>query len=391
MLFDRRTLLISAAAAAPSAVLAAPGFNRIGPGPQLPRVNEALDAVLKQTGVPALGFAAVGPGGLIAMDVAGRRRLNVEDYVTTDDTWHIGSNTKAMTAALYARLVEQGRAKWGATLTDLFPGVAVDPAWKTIKIEDLLAHRSGVSDSGLIDQGWLIRAHTDTRPVPEQRAEFASRLLGHAPTGKAGAFEYANSNYILAGAAIERLVKTDWETAMATEVFGPLKMASAAFGAPTGPEPWGHDPGPNGTFNPVDPLHEIADNPPIFGPAGRVHLSLADYARFARVFLTGGGGWISPQSLAKLARPWDGSKEGYALGWQYYDSRGWADGPVLAHEGSNTLWRTMALIAPAKPVAYLLVTNCGGDAGQQAVQLMAARLLAQQVGPTDTGAETPKG
>ena len=387
MNLDRRTLLISAAAGTLSATGAAAQFNRIGPGPQLPRVNEALDAVLKQTGVPALGFAAVGPGGLLGLDVAGRRRLNVEDYVTIGDSWHIGSNTKAMTAALYARLVEQGRARWGATLLDLFAGVTANPAWATIKIEDLLAHRSGISDNGLIDQSWLIRAHTDARAVVEQRAEFASRLLGHAPTGKAGEFEYANSNYILAGAAIERLLKTDWETAMITEVFSPLKMASAAFGAPTGPQPWGHDPGPNGSFTPVDPLHEIADNPPVFGPAGRVHLSLADYAKFAQVFLTGGGGWLSPPSLAKLARPWDGSKEGYALGWQYYDERGWAGGPVLAHEGSNTLWRTMALIAPAKPVAYIIVTNCGGDAGQQAVQLMAARLIAQQVGTPDPGAD----
>ncbi|MFV4649304.1 hypothetical protein ACNJUT_22175, partial [Mycobacterium tuberculosis] len=106
-----------------------------------------------------------------------------------------------------------------------------------------------------------------------------------------------------------------------------------------------------------------------------VHLSLTDYAKFARVFLTDGGGWLNPQSLAKLARPWDGSKEGYALGWQLYAYRSWGNGPVLAHEGSNTLWRTMALVAPAKPIAYLLVTNCGGDAGQRAVQLMAARLI----------------
>ncbi|MFX8082990.1 hypothetical protein ABTK87_20040, partial [Acinetobacter baumannii] len=78
--------------------------------------------------------------------------------------------------------------------------------------------RSAISDTGLIDQGWLIKAHTDTRPVAEQRADFAARLLGHAPTGKPGTYEYANSNYILAGAAIERLVRTDWETAMAAEV-----------------------------------------------------------------------------------------------------------------------------------------------------------------------------
>ena len=390
MPLDRRTLLtLAAGSAIPGLARAAPGFNHLGAPPALPKVSEALDAVLKQTGVPALGYAAVGPGGLFAIDVAGRRRQNVDDYVTASDSWHIGSNTKAMTAALYARLVEQGRARWGAKLPDLFAGLTLDPTWTSVKIEDLLAHRSGISDNGLIDQGWLIKAHNDTRPVAEQRTEFATRLLSHAPTGKFGEFEYANANYILAGAAIERIVKTDWETAMASEVFGPLQMGSAAFGAPTGSAPWGHDPGPNDTLTPVDPLHDVADNPPIFGPAGRVHLNLTDYAKFAQVFLNGGGGWISPASLAKLARPWDNAKEGYALGWQYYDNRGWANGPVLAHEGSNTLWRTMALIAPARPVAFLLVTNCGGEAGQRAVQLMAARLIAQQITPED--AAPPKG
>ncbi len=387
MHLDRRTLLAMTASLMPASLTPAStlaqGFNHMGARPALPHVSEALDQVLKQTGVPALGYAAVNAGGLLALDVAGRRRADVDDYVTSDDSWHIGSNTKAMTAALYARLVEQLKANWGATLNDLFPDAAdANPAWATVKIEDVLAHRSGVSDNGLIDQAWLIKAHADNRPVIQQRADFAARLLRNTPTGKAGAFEYANSNYILAGAAMERILKTDWESAMAAEVFGPLHMTSAAFGAPTGPNPWGHEPGPNGALTPVDPLHDVADNPPVFGPAGRVHLSLADYAKFARVFLTDGGDWLKPESLARLARPWDG-KEGYALGWQYYENRGWANGPVLAHEGSNTLWRTLALIAPARPAAYLLVTNCGGDAGQRAVQLMAARLIAQQVDPGD--------
>jgi CubicO group peptidase (beta-lactamase class C family) len=377
---DRRSLLLMAAALPGGA--AAQGFNHIGPRPALPKVSEALDSVIKQTGVPALGYAAVGPAGVIALDEAGRRRNTVDDYVTLEDPWHIGSNTKAMTAALYARLVEQGKASWGATLKDLFADGQADPAWATVKIEDLLAHRSGISDNGLIDQGWLIKAHADTRPVLVQRAEFAHRVLTHPPTGKYGEFEYANSNYILAGAAIERIYQDSWEVAMGAEVFGPLMMASAGFGAPTGAAPWGHEPGANGSLTAIDPLHDVADNPPVFGPAGRVHVSLGDYSKFVRVFLTGGGGWLAPGSLAKLARPWAG-EEGYALGWQYYANKGWADGPVLAHEGSNTLWRTMTLIAPAKPLAYILVTNCGGDDGQRAVQLLAARLIAQQVDPDD--------
>lgn len=366
-MFDRRTFILSGASS----------FTHIGKPPALPQVSKALGNILIQTGVPALGYAVVSPAGLVALEVAGRRRLGVEEFVTPDDLWHIGSNTKAMTAALYARLTERGAAQWGAKLPALFPDLSFDPAWKDIKIEDLLAHRSGVSDQGLIDAGFLIKAHADARPVTVQRTELAARVFKAPPNGKPGAFEYSNANYIIAGAAIERIVKTDWETAMASEVFGPLGMTSAAFGAPTGPNPWGHEAGTGNSLTPVPPS-EISDNPAVFGPAGRVHLSLADYARFARVFLTDGAGWINASSLAKLARPWDGSKAGYALGWELYDYRAWAAGPVLAHEGSNTLWRAAALIGPAKPLALLLVTNAGGESGTRAVQLMAARLIAQQ-------------
>lgn len=368
-MFDRRTFLLAGASS----------FTHIGAPPALPSTSKALGDILVQTGAPAMGYAVVGPNGLIGMEAAGRRRLGVEDFVTTDDLWHIGSNTKAMTAALYARLTERGAVQWGASVPALFPDLQIDPAWKDVKIEDLLAHRSGVSDQGLIDASYLIKAHADTRPVTVQRTELAQRVFKAAPAVKPGTFEYANANYIIAGAAIERALKTDWESAMAVEVFAPLHMASAAFGAPTGANPWGHEAGANNALTPVDPSG-VSDNPPVFGPAGRVHLSLSDYARFARVFLTGGAGWIGPSSLAKLARPWDGTKAGYALGWELYDYRAWAEGPVLAHEGSNTLWRAAALISPAKPLAILLVTNAGGEPGQRAVQLMAARLIAQQSG-----------
>ena len=366
-MFDRRTFILAGAS----------GFTHIGAPPTLPSTSKALGDILVQTGVPALGYAVVGPNGLIGLEAAGRRRLGVEEFVTTDDLWHIGSNTKAMTAALYARLTERGAAQWGETIPTLFPDLTLDPAWKTVRIEDLLAHRSGVSDQGLIDASYLIKAHADTRPVTIQRTELAQRVFKASPAVKPGTFEYANANYIIAGAAIERIVKADWESAMAVEVFAPLHMASAAFGAPTGPNPWGHEAGANNTLTPVDP-NAVSDNPPVFGPAGRVHLSLSDYAKFARVFLTGGAGWINTSSLAKLAKPWDGTQAGYALGWELYDYRAWAEGPVLAHEGSNTLWRAAALIGPARPMAFLLVTNAGGEAGQRAVQLMAARLIADQ-------------
>jgi CubicO group peptidase (beta-lactamase class C family) len=355
MILDRRSFALTSLAALPQL------FGR-RPKP-VPTAPGSLTELLEQSGAPALGYAVIDSSGVKALEVGGRRRSDAPQPVTRDDQWHIGSNTKAMTAALYGKLVEQGRAAWGGKVPALFPDFTVEPAWTNTSIEDLLAHRAGVSDKGLIDADWLDRARADKRPVAEQRTAFARQLLAKPPSGTPGNFEYANANYILAGAAIERIARTDWETAITAGLFTPLQMTSAGFGAPTGAQPWGHAVGATGAFIPMDPAG-VADNPPIFGPAGRVHVSLADYAKFAGVFLNAGGGYLKPENLAHLVRPWGAVPDGYALGWQTYAERAWAAGPVLAHEGSNTLWHAVALIGPERPLAVLTV--CNADAGQAA-------------------------
>ena len=116
----------------------------------------------------------------------------------------------------------------------------------------------------------------------------------------------------------------------------------------------------------------------MLAPGGQVHVSLPDYVKFVSLFLTGGGGHLSADSLGKLGRPQDSMPEGDGLGWRVTVLRAWAKGPVLAHEGSNTLWRASVNVAPALPLAIIVVTNSGGEPGARAVQMMSARLISDQ-------------
>ena len=341
-------------------------------------MSQAVQGVLDTSGVPALGYVVIGPKGVTAMEVAGRRRVNSPDLVTADDVWHLGSNTEAMTAVLYAKLVERGNAVWGANVTTLFPEFKADPAWADATIEEFLSHRAGVSDVGLIDEGWLIRTSHDKRPVTEQRTELMQRILGRPPAGKRLEYEYSNADYVIVGAAIERITQMSWENAITANLFLPLNLNSAGFGAPTGDEPWGHEIAGNGDFDPIDPQTGVSDNPIIMAPGGQVHISLPDYAKFIQIFLNNGAGYLSQASLMKLCRPQDALPEGDGLGWRVELLRAWAKGPVLAHEGSNTLWRASAQVAPARPLAIVVVTNAGGEPGARAVQMMSARLIGDQ-------------
>jgi CubicO group peptidase (beta-lactamase class C family) len=367
-MLDRRTLILAGAST----------FAHIGKTVVTPTVSQMVQGVLDTTDVPAIGYAVVGAKGVISTEVAGKRRSDAPDLVTPDDAWHIGSNTEAMTAALYAKLVEQGRAVWGANVATLFPDVKADPAWADATVEEFLSHRAGVSDAGLIDEGWLIRTNHDTRPLPQQRLEMAERVLGRPPTGARLQYEYSNIDYVIVAAAIERITQMSWENAITANVFLPLNMNGAGFGAPVGDEPWGHAIAGNDEPDPADPTKGAADNPPVLAPGGQVHVSLPDYAKFVQVFLNDGGGYLSPASLQRLARPQDALPEGDGLGWRVTLLRAWARGPVLAHEGSNTLWRASVQVAPARPLAILVVTNIGGEPGARAVQMMASRLIADQ-------------
>lgn len=346
---DRRAFLLTTAGAA----LAAPVVART---PEA-ALQDRLEQLRADAAIPALGGALVTPDGLAWQGVSGLRRADGETVVTHADRWQLGSNTKAMTAALYARLVEQGRAAWGAGLSQLFADLDLDPAWDGVSIEHLLSHRAGIQDS-VVMPDWMLFAWGDP-DVRILRNRLARDVLGAAP-GEVGGFSYSNAGYILAGAAIERITGEPWEDTMRREVFEPLGMASAGFGAPLGDNAWGHR---HTTLQPRDPTAPIADNPAALGPAGTVHASLEDYARFLRVFLTGGGGWLSPESLDILTRPAAGPPPAYAAGWRIVASATWAGSrPALIHDGSNTFWLARALVTPGRNAAVICVANAAEPA-----------------------------
>ena len=329
----------------------------------------ALDQTTMMVGAPpATAAALVTRDGLEWSGVRGVRRHGQVEAATLDDRWHLGSNTKAMTAAVWARLVEQGRARWDMPLSEAFPDTAVHEAFVALTVEDLLRHKAGLTDQVNLPLPMVARA--DTRSVGEQRAALAQALT-RPPAGTVGAFAYGNANYVLVGAVIERITGRAWEEVMAAEIFAPLGISSAGFGAPTsnasgGANAWGHQV-QGQTRTAIDPGMPHADNPPMLGPAGTAHMTLADYGRFVQAVMGGGPqGWLSADSLTRLTTPLEGDR--YALGW--------ISGPdgAVAHEGSNTLWHAIVIMQADRGRASIVLSN-GGLSGRAASAPLAQRLL----------------
>jgi D-alanyl-D-alanine carboxypeptidase len=151
---------------------------------------------------------------------------------------------------------------------------------------------------------------------------------------------------------------------MQREIFGPLQMTSAGFGAPgmrgKVDQPWGHV-DKDETLQPTQ-----IDNPPVLGPAGTAHCSISDWSRFVAEILRGARGHptlVSAETFKELITPLP--NRDYAAGWIVAQRR-WAGGLVLTHAGSNSTWYCNVWIAPNQDLALLIATNCGGDSAAKA-------------------------
>ena len=332
----------------------------IASGEPMTGFDAALGAAFDAVKPVALAGGLMTPQGLEWSGVRGVRRSGQDASALAGDRWHLGSNTKAMTAAVYARLVEQGRAQWAMSLAEAFPGMAIDAGWEGASLDDFMTHTAGLQDEAVMGMAWLMTARADPKSLPEQRRAIVEKALAAPPSGTKGVFEYGNANYVLVGAAIEALTGGSWEEAMQAELFTPLGLTSAGFGAPKDDNAWGHR-RMGETAIAMDPNDDGSDNPLALGPAGTAHMTAADYGRFLQVFLTEGGGWLKPETIQRLITPAEG--QGYAYGWIVLSPQPWAKGPAIAHEGSNTLWHAIAILDPAGGRALFGLSNDGGRGG----------------------------
>ncbi len=337
-------------------------------------LSSVLEPIRVRYGLPALAAAVFDDDSTIAQGAVGLRALGQDVAVTLDDRWHLGSDTKAMTATLVARFVERGVIRWETTLAEAFPDDAAVmlPAYRTVTLERLLQHRGGVVGNLLAHPSIWNSLWTSRQPVVEQRRAFVRQVLTLPPEVAVGQYLYANAGYMLAGHALERATGRSWEELLRAEVFAPLAMRSCGFGAPamvgTTDAPWGHRARSDASV-PVAPGPQ-ADNPPALGPAGTVHCPLSDWGRFAQLHLRGARGvatnYLRPETFARMHNPPAGGS--YALGWGVAP-RSWAgDLPALTHQGSNTMFLCSAWIAPSRRRVLLVATNAADDRASSAVE-----------------------
>jgi CubicO group peptidase (beta-lactamase class C family) len=328
-------------------------------------VSESLEKIRKEHSVPALAAAVVDDGKLVALGACGSRTAERMVPVMLDDQWSLASCTKSMTASIAAMLVEEGWICWNTTVGEIFPDETeeMNHAWHDVTLEQLLVHRGGAPHEPPKDP--YDEALKQKGEPMSQRREFVMGVLRLPPAKPPGThWIYSDCGYAIAGAMLERATGKPWESMMRTRLFEPLGLKSAGFGAPATPgkldQPWGHL-GDESPFKPVPPGPD-ADYPPALGPAATVHMSIADFARYAQWHVAGARGegtLLKPESFRKLHTPPDGQE--YAMGWAVTKRR-WAGGTALMHSGENSMFYAVMWLGPREDTCF--VAACNADCAE---------------------------
>lgn len=336
-------------------------------------MTQILETIRKDHNLPALAAVVVKDGQICNRAAVGVRKWDDPTPVTTNDLFHIGSCTKSMTATLAAMLIEEGKLRWDTTIAEVFPEMKglMRPQYENVTVEQLLTHRGGVpTDPPPV--AWK-RAWEQQGTPTEQRYAFIQAVLSRPPAADPGTkMVYSNQGYAIVGAMLEKVTGTPWETLITERLFKPLHMDSAGFGPPGTPglvdQPWGHV---KKLFVTV-PIQ--ADNPPAIAPAGRVHCTLDDLARFTIFHMSQTNGLLKPETMARLHTPPDGGD--YACGWVVV-KRSWAGGKAMMHNGSNTMWYVVMWLAPKKDFSVVVGTNIAGPDAEQGCDEVASAMIRQ--------------
>ncbi|MAB71830.1 MAG: penicillin-binding protein [Planctomycetaceae bacterium] len=330
-----------------------------------PTVAERFEDVRRRFELPALAGFAMKAGEIVMIEAVGVRARGHDAPVTTDDRWHLGSCGKAMSATVLDQLVARGDLAWDTTIGEVFAEVdEIQPAWHDVTLRRLVRHRSGLPEDAR-EPLFALRSMPPETSLPDQRLELVRLVLARPPVETDGSkMRYSNFGYAIAAAMAERRIGRDWESMCRELLFEPLGMSDTGFGAPGSmteiDQPRGHR-----NEMPIPPS-PFADNPPAISAAGTIHSTMTDWSKFLAAHLDaarGEPGVFDAGRLQELQRPPDGGD--YASGWMVV-RRDWAKGPVLTHNGTNTLWYSVVWMAPSRDWVMAAVTNQGGPKAAQA-------------------------
>ncbi|PSK92027.1 serine hydrolase domain-containing protein [Taibaiella chishuiensis] len=322
------------------------------------------DSIRRHYRIPELAYAVIKADTILDMAATGVKKKGSSAKANLQDRFHIGSNTKAITAFIAARLVAQQQISWHTTFFSLFPELKKERIDTSVDyaLDDLLSFRAALPPYTYTVRSPLREQITGNEP--QQRYALAQYLLRQKPVAPDEGFYLTNTGYILAGLMLEKASGRSYKT-LVKELGDTLGIAFG-FGYPNGTDTlqtWGHD----AVGNPLAPFdHYKLD---WLLSAGNINITLPDYARFIQEFLKPVPSLLSRAVTDQLLY----GRPGFAYGWfTEKDSAGRY--LVASNEGNAGAFITRVQVVKEQNIAFIIFTNAATAATAKGIDVLLTAL-----------------
>jgi len=319
-----------------------------------------IDDALTAWNVPGVAVVIVDGERTLYLAGHGLREAGNPERITAETVFPLASCTKAFTTAVLASLVDEKKIAWDDPVRKHLRDFHLsDPhADADVRIDDLVAHRTGVAPHDLL---WYRAAWDQDEMI---------RRLAFLPLDKPfrTAMQYQSVMFMAAGKAASNAAGKPWADLMTERLFTPLEMKNATLTTLKLPTDCAM---PHTEFDGKLTAGEwYAMKVP--DPAGSLNCSASDLAPWLRLQLNdgkhGGRQLISAANLAHTRRPHvvipvdEGTRKNhpftkqmsYGMGWVIQDYRGEL---LVSHGGVIDGFRAHITLIPEKKFALAILSN----------------------------------
>ncbi len=218
-----------------------------------------------------------------------------------DTKFHVASITKQFTAAAIMQLAEKGMVKLDRSINTYLPAGYRSPKWNAVTVHHLLSHTSGIPDYAVArDYYHLAKGFGLDGTVDGMLKEAMGKDLEFAPGSR---YAYSNLGYTLLGSIIENQSGASYAEYVKRNILDPLGMTSSSIHvAPHVPD---EDEAEGLRWNDelMKRLPDDAVTLPATAPDGGLITTLADFARWTRIFSAGEQTILTQDSIRLMSSP----------------------------------------------------------------------------------------
>jgi D-alanyl-D-alanine carboxypeptidase len=309
--------------------------------------THAVDSLRSAAGIPGMALAMITPEGMRHV-VLGVNKFPEGEKLVEANFFHLGSNSKAITAVIAAQLIAKGKVSKDTKLITCLPKLDTIPkVYEDVTLYHLLTHQGKVRPytSGHEMLGLPVFKGT----VSERRAQFVAHLLSQEAV-EVGT--YSNAGYAAAALILEYATGRTFEALL--QEFMEENGWKYTIGWPNlldVSQPWGHlEFNGNLIPTPADHPYRLMD---VLMPAGDMSMPIADYAEFVQAMLLGAKGKESKLGKVDYQQLLFG-REGYSWGW---GNQANGDAKVVFHDGSVGTFYCHAILIPDRQVGFVGIIN----------------------------------